>query len=246
MIERRINQIRQISGANYYISMRQFQESDRKIRSISLLKYSQISIAEIDMIVKTKFTSNNKLMAIAEVLQAELLFNILPTENDAAVIFYVTGYCYKSMVKSTRCIECKTAAVATIAEFVPPLTTTVHEYASKFFDGINRGGLWKPTTELYEIGCLYWKVFAELCNSDLKKSFLSAENQQIFKEIVNISYFNDDVTFRSLPALCSNGHIIVEGVSIRFYNCMCKILIRQLTEKGRRGISAKIRKLNSN
>ena len=61
-----------------------------------------------------------------------------------------------------------------------------------------------------------------------------------------ISYFNDDVAFRSLPVLCSNGHNIVEGVSIRFYNCMCKNLIRQLTEKGRRGTSAKIRKLNSN
>ena len=178
MIERRFSRIRQLSGANYYISMRQLQESDRKIRSISLLKYSQISIAEIDIIVKTKCTSNNKLMATAEALQAELLFNILPTENDAAVIFYVTGYCCKSLVKSTRCVECKTATVATIVEYVPPLTTTMHEYANKFFDGINRGGLWKPTTELYEIGCLCWKVFAELCNSDLKKSFLSAENQQ--------------------------------------------------------------------
>ena len=148
MIERRFSRIRQLSGANYYISMRQLQESDRKIRSISLLKYSQISIAEIDIIVKTKCTSNNKLMATAEALQAELLFNILPTENDAAVIFYVTGYCCKSLVKSTRCVECKTA--------------TMHEYANKFFDGINRGGLWKPTTELYEIGCLCWKVFAEV------------------------------------------------------------------------------------
>ena len=141
MIERRFSRIRQLSGANYYISMRQLQESDRKIRSISLLKYSQISIAEIDIIVKTKCTSNNKLMATAEALQAELLFNILPTENDAAVIFYVTGYCCKSLVKSTRCVECKTATVATIVEYVPPLTTTMHEYANKFFDGINRGGL---------------------------------------------------------------------------------------------------------
>ena len=247
MIERRFSRIRQLSGANYYISMRQLQKSDRKIRSISLLKYSQISIAKIDIIVKTKCISNNKLMATAEALQAQLLFNILPTENDAAVIFYVTAYCCKSLVKSTRCIECKTVTVATIAEFVPPLTTTMHEYVSKFFDGTNRGGLWKPTTELYEIGCLCWKVFAKLCNSDLKKSFSSAENQQeIFKEIINISYFNDDVAFRSLPALCSNGHNIVEGVSIRFYNCMCKNLICQLTEKGRRGISAKIRKLSSN
>ena len=133
----------------------------------------------------------------------------MPTENDAALILYVTRYCCKSLVKSTRCIECKTATVAIIAEFVPPLTTTMHEYASKFFNGINRGGLWKPTTELHEISCLCWKVFAELCNSDMKKSFLSAENQQeILKEIINISYFNDDVAFWSLLALCSNGHNI--------------------------------------
>ena len=116
------------------------------------------------------------------------------------------------------------ATVATIAELVPPLTTTTHEYAIKFFDGINRGGLWKPKTELYEIGCLCWKVFAELCNSDLKKSFLSAENQQeILKEIINISYFNDDVAFRSLPALCSNGHNIVEGVQYVFTVACAKI-----------------------
>ena len=90
MIERRFSRIPQLSGANCYVSMRQLQQSDRKIRSIS-----QISIAEIDIIVKTKCTSNDKLMDTAEALQAELLFNILPTENDAAVIFYVTGYCCK-------------------------------------------------------------------------------------------------------------------------------------------------------
>ena len=73
MIERRFSQIHQLSGAIYYISMRQLQESDRKILSISLLKYSQISITEIDVIVKAKCTSNNKLMATAEALQAELL-----------------------------------------------------------------------------------------------------------------------------------------------------------------------------
>ena len=59
----------------------------------------QTSIAEIDIIVKVKCTSSNKLMATAEALQAELLLNILSKKNDAAVIFYVTGYCCKSLVK---------------------------------------------------------------------------------------------------------------------------------------------------
>ena len=51
-------------------------------------------------------------MATAEALQADQLLNILPTENDAT--FYITENCCKSLVKSTRCIECKMATVATI------------------------------------------------------------------------------------------------------------------------------------
>ena len=80
-------------------------------------------------------------MATAEALQAEVLLNILLTENNAAVIFYVTRYCCKSLVKSTRCIECKMASVATIAEFVPPLTT-IMQVCKQDFDGISQGGLW--------------------------------------------------------------------------------------------------------
>ena len=91
-------------------------------------------------------------------------------------------------------------------------------------NGKNRGGLWKSTTELYEIGCLCWKVFAELCNSDSKKSFLSAKNQQeIFKKNINISYINDDVAFQSVPALCSNGHNIVEECQYVFTIACAKI-----------------------
>ena len=93
-------------------------------------------------------------MTTAEALQAEQLLNIFPTKNHAAVIFYVSRYCCKSLDKTIKCIERKTATVDTIAKFVPPLTATMHEYASKFFDDINQGGFWKPTTELYEIGCL--------------------------------------------------------------------------------------------
>ena len=47
-IEGRFGHIRQLSGANYFISMRQLYESDQKLRTLSLLKYSQISLKEIE------------------------------------------------------------------------------------------------------------------------------------------------------------------------------------------------------
>ena len=47
-IESRFRWLRQLSGANYFISMRQVRESDTKIRALSLLKFSKISLNEID------------------------------------------------------------------------------------------------------------------------------------------------------------------------------------------------------
>lgn len=47
-IERRFGWLRQLSSADYYISVRQVTESDRKIRALSLLKFSIISLSEID------------------------------------------------------------------------------------------------------------------------------------------------------------------------------------------------------
>ena len=39
-IKGRFSYVHQLSGANYYIFMRQLHESERKLRTISLLKYS--------------------------------------------------------------------------------------------------------------------------------------------------------------------------------------------------------------
>ena len=52
-IERRFGWLRQMSDANYYVSMRQVLESDRRIRAVSLLKFSGISLTEIDSAIQS-------------------------------------------------------------------------------------------------------------------------------------------------------------------------------------------------
>ena len=42
-----------MSGANYYVSMRQVLDSDRRIRTVSLLKFSGISLTEIDSAIQS-------------------------------------------------------------------------------------------------------------------------------------------------------------------------------------------------
>ena len=58
-IESRFGWLRQLSGANYYISMRQVLESDRKIRVMSLLKFSKFSLDEIDEAVQQEVPATN-------------------------------------------------------------------------------------------------------------------------------------------------------------------------------------------
>ena len=46
-IEKRFGQYRQLAGANYFLSVRQFLETEKKIRLNSLVKFSNLSMTEI-------------------------------------------------------------------------------------------------------------------------------------------------------------------------------------------------------
>lgn len=246
-IEGRFRRIRQLSGANYFISMRQLYESDRKLRAISLLKYSNISITDVEHEVKDKKTSNKEIITKAESIQAELLFNILPTDNDTAIIYYVTGYCCRSLVKNNKCNYCKQAMVATIehpSEFEENVKLSNNAIA--FFDSINRGGLWKPTLELFKVGLLCWRTFAEILQSSIKKSFLNTcYHRKLFSEIISISFYEENVISTwTVPAYCTKGHDILDGISQRFFNCMCKNMILKLSQEDSRKVYRKIQKLS--
>ena len=180
IIERRFGQIRQLSGANYFISMRQLYESDRKLRTFSLLKYSQISLKEIEDAAKAREerTAIQEVIFRAKSLYADMSFNIMPTENDVSVTLYVTGYCCRLLAKSNRCDSCKEITIASVEYLAPEAEPNVPVNAINFFNDINCGELFNPTKEMFDIGMLCWGTFAELSVEKLKKRFLSSVDQR--------------------------------------------------------------------
>ena len=52
--------------------------------------------------------------------------------------------------------------------------------AIDFYNKINRGGLWKPTADVFNIGILCWKVFAEIDMTELNKSYYVAITKEMF------------------------------------------------------------------
>ena len=244
-IEGRFSYVRQLSGANYYISMRKLHESERKLRTISLLKHSSITLTKIRAAAKAYSGTTNAITLVAESIQAELLFNVFPNENDAAIIFYVCGYCCRSLVKSNKCNACKEAIVEEVDETLPILDENVPPKAIDFYNEINRSGLWKPTADIFNIDILCWKVFAEISMIELKHKLLRCDHQRdIFKKIVNISFYDTCAMLPwSFASICSNRHDIIDGIAMPFFNCMCKNLVRDLNESESSRAARKIRKL---
>ena len=129
----RFGRIRQLSEANYFISMRQLYESDRKFRTLSLLKYSQISLKEEDAAkAREERTAIQEVIFRAESFCADMSFNIMPTGNDVSVTFYVTGYCCRSLAKSNRCDSCKEITIASVVYLAPEAEPNVLVNAANF------------------------------------------------------------------------------------------------------------------
>lgn len=105
--ERRFGWWRQSSGANYYISARQIQESYRKIRTLSLVKYSKITLEEIDGIIQSRPSLESADDESADDIVNLLQFHHSPNSNDNNNIYYVIGYIARSIIRTTKCDDCR-------------------------------------------------------------------------------------------------------------------------------------------
>jgi hypothetical protein len=174
-IESRFGWLRQLSGANYYISTRQVLESDRKIRALSLLKFSDISLDEIDDILQSENChSQTDYGKTADDVVDALQFNLFPSASDANIVYYVSGYIARSIVRTTKCDHCKDSLVSTDPIGPIEIDDTLKYSAATFMDAINRGGLSRPTDYNFLLTLHCWRVFEEIKSS-------AALKEQLFK-----------------------------------------------------------------
>ena len=137
-IESRSGHIRLLRGANYYISMRKLLKSNGKLRTLSLVIYSKISIEQIEEAAKTIPAVAHDVVSKAESPYGDLCLStlpFLPSENDAVVIFYVTGYCCRLLATLNRYEKCRKAKTADVGR------NQDVEIALRLFTELNRGGL---------------------------------------------------------------------------------------------------------
>lgn len=227
-IESRFGWLRQLSGANYFISMRQVLEGDRKIRALSLLKYSRLSLEDIDEAIQTgvpvsKSTDNVTADAIAEALQCQKS----PSTSELNIIFYVSGAIARSVVRTTRCQHCKDELIDSNQLNEPVEGETAA--ASTFLDSVDRGGLTRPTDYTFMLSVHCWQVFEEMKSSEtLKAQFLGAACQKsLFVQVMDRVSGNHFAT----ENYCLQGHDLKTFIVQRMFNCFAKNLVKELSNQ---------------
>ena len=85
------------------------------------------------------------------------------------------------------------------------------------------------------LNCLILAVFVE--------SFLNTANQRdLFTEIVFITFYESVVISPwSVTVMCAAEHIILEGISIRFFDTMCKNLLLRINKSKPTSTARKVR-----
>lgn len=236
-----------MSGANFYISARQVKENSRKIAAVSLLKYSEFSLKEIDAAIDKPDDSSSSVQECVNNLSVKLDMDCEPAPADQTVIYYVIAAVAQTLVKNRRCDSCREllleedAAAQLDVDWVPA-------QASSFIDQINRGCLCQPTEFAFALGTHCWKIFEEIRRKEtLKKEFMCAKQQQLVfcglvDEMTDDALFLESFTYLTT---CTHGHDVKTGLSKAFFNCMMKNLAKEVSGDSERGRKRKIAKLSS-
>jgi THAP domain/Transposase protein len=250
-IESRFGWLRQLSGANYYISTRQVLESDRKIRALSLLKFSGISLTDIDSVLHIEIANRSQSDddKTADTITEALQFDRFPSASDANIIFYVSGYIARSIIRTTKCDHCKESLVTTDPLEPIELDDRIEYSAATFLDAVNRGGLSRPTDFTFQLTLHCWRVFEEVkSTSALMEQLISSTCQRrLFGKVMDRASCIQ--TFGNMPIdsnFCVSGHDLNTMIGNRFFNCVAKNFVKDLNNKAnpQSALPAKKRKIS--
>ncbi len=217
-IESRFGWYRQLSGGNYFISVKQILDSERKIKTISLLKYNAI--------IKRDAYSYK----LAESLQCELLLNMIPSKQDQSIIYYVIGACARSVVRTKKCESCKETLI--LIDDAVELKFEDTPEAADFLKEINRGGLIAPQEWVFQLGLLCWQIFYEIKETaSLKNKFMKGKNhKQTLCDTVEMTPTVEHFDTFFGRDLCTSGHNVILEISERFFRCMSKNFIKEMSQ----------------
>ncbi len=249
-LERRFSWFRQLSGANYYVSVRQVLEAEKSIRLKSLIKFSNYDIDEVQEIFQAPdsdsadmITENCK--SLISLLQAEELSLDGHTQDDSAIIYYIAGGAARSASKQVKCDGCTELLVqrsgsADQVHFEQNCSQTLDAQSRKtmFLDKINRGGLTHPSELAHLTGLYIWNLYSSLLECKEAMAFLLNTSRP--KEVFILAFLTlaDECkeTEAIMETCCHCFHsfrTLIYAFAGRLFNTFVKNFGREINSQGK-------------
>jgi hypothetical protein len=249
-LEKRFGWFRQLSGANYFASVRQFLEAEKKIRIKCLLKHGNVSLQEVKQVFSVcSETEKERIDSDAAVLLASLPIESLSANFDCekgeeGIVFFVSGYISRSLLKSVMCDGC--VALLRKNEDIPSI-----EFEEDSSDGgggesraakesylamINRGGLVTPS-DLVNMACVHALQLKTIIfdSGDVQRVFLdSGSPRNVFVQCFMKLLHRESATQSIISQTCPDGHEFedfVPKIAVRVFNIFSKNFVSELNDK---------------
>ena len=192
-----------MSGSNYFVSVRQIFESERKIRVQSLVRYNSFttinameSLEEIEETEKTCDVFDRAADLIRTLSESRSLQTY--DEADFAISYYISGYASRVIIRrlTSSCNEC-------IAQFSCQADENLcieFEYdcnpalSAEFVKSIDRGGLCYPSEGVFFLCNVCTNAFRILSkDASLRNKLIEDSNpRQLFVEIITTTLMSID------------------------------------------------------
>ena len=230
-IEGRFGWYHQVNGGNFFMSVKQVLEAEKKIRSLSLLQQqalvSAVGMTDLDGVPLTESD-------IAATEDVSWLIDFLSTislddlsEVDANIAFFVTGYIARSAVRRRRCSGCKELLVK--HDDAPQIQNCVPEEHAQLFSMADRGGLSAPTELCFTLTALAVQYFMAISLAEhikFKLFHLSNQRSAFVKAVLHTK--PPAACVHILEKRCSSGHLNAELILKSAFNCFAKNEVKRL------------------
>jgi hypothetical protein len=247
-LEKRFGWYRQLSGANYYASVRQFLEAEKKIRIKCLVKHGQVSLQEVrEAFADCSETEKDRVASEALVVLSSLPSDSLSSDfefetGEEGIIFFVAGYIARSLLRLSNCEECK--ILLRKNDDIPEIQFEDEEGSSEqerkaresYINMINRGGLVTPS-DLVNVTCLHAIQLKGMIfdQGEVQKLFLQSGNpKEVFVQCFSEILQREKATEALLLQTCSKDHKFEEFVpkiATRIFNIFSKNFVAELNDK---------------
>lgn len=256
-IEGRFGWYRQLCGGNFYISVNQLLQGEKRIRTLNEIR-SRIKARDLQLDDLNSsflgFAGQSEMNSEQAHEDSNWLSDSLATveeiesmsEDNLSVIYYVSGYCGRSVSRSNKCIHCKSILLQSLSE---SLDVSENELNSdRLFKMVDRGGLAIPSELCFTLSAYIYRYFEQIVSDDdfLRKFFVIQNQQKTFISAVYKKMSVCDTSKQIVKTQCSSSHEVFLFLCRSLFNCFMKnTLKRKFTVVTDDSNNRKIKKLRS-